>query len=104
VVVVEPGLIETGFGDVVADGLLKRSGSGGAYAKVTQAVAKTTRASYGHGRGSDPSVIAECVSAAISSARPRTRYAAGKYAKMMIGVRKWLGDRMFDRLILSQMR
>lgn len=42
VVVVEPGLIETGFGDVVADGLFKRSGEG-PYAKVTQAVAKSTR-------------------------------------------------------------
>lgn len=103
VVVVEPGLIETGFGDVVADGLLKRSGTG-AYAKVTEAVARTTRATYGHGRGSDPRLIADVVSTAIKSARPQTRYAAGKYAKMMIGVRKWLGDRIFDRLILSQMR
>lgn len=103
VVVVEPGLIETGFGDVVADGLLKRSGTG-AYAKVTEAVARTTRATYGHGRGSDPRLIAEVVSTAVKSARPQTRYAAGKYAKMMIGVRKWLGDRIFDRLILSQMR
>ncbi|RWX69481.1 oxidoreductase [Mesorhizobium sp. M4B.F.Ca.ET.089.01.1.1] len=103
VVVVEPGLIETGFGDVVADGLLKRSGTS-AYAKVAQMVAKTTKASYGHGRGSDPSVIADVVSTAVRSTRPRTRYAAGKYARMMIGVRKWLGDRMFDRLILSQMR
>ncbi|TGS51706.1 short-chain dehydrogenase/reductase, partial [Mesorhizobium sp. M3A.F.Ca.ET.201.01.1.1] len=75
-----------------------------AYAKVAQVVAKTTRASYGHGLGSHPRVIADVVSTAVRSARPRTRYAAGKYAKMMIGVRKWLGDRMFDRLILSQMR
>ncbi|AZO48238.1 MAG: SDR family NAD(P)-dependent oxidoreductase [Mesorhizobium sp.] len=103
VVVVEPGLIETAFGDVVAAGLLKRSGAG-AYAKVAQVVAKTTKASYGHGRGSDPRVIADVVSTAVRSARPRTRYAAGKYAKMMIGIRRWLGDRMFDRLILSQMR
>ncbi|RWG85358.1 oxidoreductase [Mesorhizobium sp.] len=103
VVVVEPGHIETGFGDVVAEGLSRRSGSG-AYAKVTQIVAKTTRASYGHGRGSDPRVIADVVSTAVRSAKPRTRYAAGKYAKMMIGVRKWFGDRMFDRLILSMMR
>ncbi|TIT78147.1 MAG: oxidoreductase [Mesorhizobium sp.] len=103
VVVVEPGLIETGFGDVVADRLLKRSGTS-AYAKVAQVVAKTTKASYGHGLGSHPRVIADVVSTAVRSAKPRTRYAAGKYAKMMIGVRKWLGDRMFDRLILSQMR
>jgi NAD(P)-dependent dehydrogenase (short-subunit alcohol dehydrogenase family) len=41
VVIVEPGLIETGFGDVVAAGLLTRSGSG-AYARLTETVAKST--------------------------------------------------------------
>ncbi|WFU06880.1 oxidoreductase (plasmid) [Rhizobium sp. CB3171] len=103
VVIVEPGLTETGFGDVVADGLLKRSGAG-AYATVSQAVAKTTRATYGHGRGTDPKVIADVVSTAASARRPRTRYVAGKYAKPMIAIRKWFGDRMFDRIIMSQMR
>jgi len=103
VIVIEPGLIETGFGSVVADGLLKRSAAG-PYAKVTQAVAKTTKASYGHGRGTHPKVIADVVSKALIQKKPETRYAAGKYAKMMISIRKWLGDRVFDRLILSQMR
>ncbi|MDQ8700871.1 oxidoreductase [Hyphomicrobium sp. LHD-15] len=102
VVVVEPGLIETGFGDVAADGLLKRSGNG-AYAKITQAVAKTTKASYGRGLGTDPSVIAHVVSQAANAKNPKTRYVAGKYARPMIFVRKWFGDRAFDRLILSQM-
>ncbi|MCP3462775.1 oxidoreductase [Bradyrhizobium sp. CCGUVB23] len=103
VVVVEPGLIETGFGDVVANGLLKRSGTGH-YAKLTQAVAKSTRDAYGQGRGTDPSVIANVVSKAVREAKPRTRYVAGKYAQPMIKMRAWLGDRMFDRVIMSQMR
>ncbi|OBQ78827.1 MULTISPECIES: oxidoreductase [unclassified Mesorhizobium] len=103
VVVVEPGLIETGFGDVVADGLVKRSASS-AYAKVSQAVAKTTRDTYGHGRGTNPGVIADVVSEAVRARKPKTRYAAGKYAKPMIAIRKWFGDRMFDRIIMSQMR
>jgi short-subunit dehydrogenase len=103
VVVVEPGLIETGFGDVVADGLLKRSGEG-PYAKVTQAVAKSTREAYGHGRGTDPVVIANIVSKAVGARKPRTRYVGGKYAKPMIMIRNWFGDRMFDRVIMSQMR
>ncbi len=103
VVVVEPGLIETGFGDVSSASLLKRV-NGGPYSDVTRAVARTTQQSYGHGRGTDPAVIADVVSRAVRSPRPRTRYAAGRYAKMMIAVRKWLGDRVFDRLILSQMR
>lgn len=103
VVVIEPGLIETGFGGVVADGLLKRSGEG-PYGKVTQAVAKSTREAYGHGRGTDPVVIADIVSKAVAARRPRTRYVAGKYAKPMILIRNWLGDRIFDRVIMSQMR
>jgi len=103
VVIVEPGLIETGFGDVVASGLLKRSGTG-PYAKLTQAVAKSTRDAYGRGRGTDPAVIADVVSKAVKQTRPRTRYAAGKYAQPMIRMRAWLGDRMFDRVIMSQMR
>ena len=103
VVIVEPGVIETAFGDVLADGLLKRSG-GGAYAKLSQAVAKTTRATYGQGRGTDPSVIAGVVSKAVKARRPRTRYVAGKYARPMIMMRTWLGDRIFDRVIMSQMQ
>lgn len=103
VVIVEPGLIETGFGDVVAEGLLERSGSG-AYAKLTRGVAKSTKDAYGQGRGTDPRVIAEVVSKAVKTRKPRTRYVAGKYAKPMIAMRNWLGDRMFDRMIMSQMR
>jgi NAD(P)-dependent dehydrogenase (short-subunit alcohol dehydrogenase family) len=103
VVIVEPGLIETAFGDVVAGGLLKRSGTG-PYAKLAAGVAKSTREAYGQGRGTDPSVIADIVSKAVRQGRPRTRYAAGKYAQPMIKMRAWLGDRMFDRVIMSQMR
>jgi NAD(P)-dependent dehydrogenase (short-subunit alcohol dehydrogenase family) len=103
VVIVEPGLIETAFGDVLADKLLQRSGSG-AYRKLTQAVAMSTKAAYGQGRGTDPSVIARTVSMAVKAKKPRTRYVAGKYAKPMILIRKWLGDRIFDRVITSQMQ
>lgn len=103
VVIVEPGLIETGFGDVVGTGLIERSGTG-PYGDLTRAVAKSTREAYGQGRGTDPSVIAEVVSKAVRASKPRTRYVAGKYAQLMIRMRAWLGDRTFDRIIMSQMR
>lgn len=102
VVVIEPGMIETGFGDAASRGIVERSGSG-PYAKVARSVAASMERSYGHGQGTDPKVIADMVGDAVKSARPKTRYAAGKYAKLMIWVRKWLGDRVFDRLIKSQM-
>jgi hypothetical protein len=49
VVVIEPGLIETGFGDAASVGLLERSGSG-AYASIAQGVARSMDISYGHGQ------------------------------------------------------
>ena len=106
VVVIEPGQIETGFGAAASQGLRERSRATAyatAYATVANRVADVMDQSYGHGRGTDPKVIADVVGDAVRAARPRTRYAAGKYARLMIGVRKWLGDRVFDRLILSRM-
>lgn len=102
VIVIEPGLIQTGFGGAASKGILERS-STGPYAKVAQRVAASIDRSYSRGQGTDPKVIADVAGDAVRSARPKTRYAAGKYAKMMIWVRKWLGDRTFDRLIKSQM-
>lgn len=102
VVVIEPGLIETGFGDAATQNLLERS-AGGAYANLAKRVAASIGNSYGRGRGTDPSVVADVVSKAVSTSRPKTRYAVGKYAKPMIWTRKWLGDRVFDRLIKSMM-
>ncbi|MFL4364481.1 oxidoreductase [Enterobacter asburiae] len=103
VVIVEPGLIETGFGDVVSGNFVKRSASG-PYGHLVGMVANTVKNAYGNGRGSDPKVIADVVARAVKSPHPRTRYAAGKYARMLIGMRVWLGDRLFDRIILSQTR
>ncbi len=103
VVIVEPGVIETGFGDGATESIVKRSASG-PYGKMVQMVAQSLKQTYGQGKGSDPSVIADVVSKAVASPKPNTRYAAGKMAKMLIRMRVWLGDRLFDRIILSQMR
>lgn len=103
VVIVEPGVIETGFGDAASSNLLKRS-AGGPYAKLAQAVASSIANTYGKGTGSPGTVIADVVSAAVLARKPKTRYAAGKYARLLLGMRKWLSDRAFDRIILSQTR
>ncbi|MEL4072978.1 oxidoreductase [Ochrobactrum sp. GPK 3] len=102
VVIIEPGLIETGFGDAGQQGIAERS-KNGPYEKIANGVVKSMQSSYGHNRGTNPDVIAETVSKAIASSRPKTRYVVGAYAKPMIWIRKWLGDRIFDRMIKSQM-
>jgi len=102
VVVIEPGIIETAFGDVASNGLLERSARG-PYRAIAEAVTKATRKSYGQGTGTDPSVIARVVSKAVRAKRPRTRYVAGKFAWLLIAIRQWFGDRAFDRVIMSQL-
>lgn len=103
VVVVEPGLILTEFGSVLMDPMMKRSGDG-PYAGLARKVAKATENSYKSGGGSSPSVIADVVSKAVAARRPKTRYAAGKLARPMLFIRKWFGDRMFDRIVMSAVR
>lgn len=101
VVIIEPGIIETEFGDVVHQPLLDRSGDG-PYSEMAKAVAKATQESYEKGGGSDPTVIANLISKAVHSSSPKTRYAAGKFAKPMMWMRKWLGDKIFDKVVMSQ--
>jgi len=103
VVIIEPGAIETEFGDVMLQPMLERSGNS-PYGQMAQAVARSTQSTYENGGSSPVSVISNLISKAIRAKRPKTRYAAGKYAKPMMFIRKYFGDRIFDRLIMSQMK
>lgn len=102
VVVVEPGIIQTAFGEVLSEPLKEMSGNG-AYSDLVNKLVEGTGESYESGMGSSPQVIADVVSKAIKTRRPKTRYVAGQYAKLSIFVRKWFGDRVFDRMIMSMM-
>ena len=102
VVIIEPGIIATDFGDVLLEPMLKRSGQG-PYKALAGSVAKGTRGAYDKsGAASPPTVVADAIVKAIAARRPHTRYAVGKLARPLILLRKILGDRVFDRAILSQ--
>ncbi|MFC7228739.1 oxidoreductase [Salinirubellus salinus] len=96
VVVVEPGAVNTEWGDIMVDGLLERSGDG-PYAEMAQDVADTSRENSSD--GSDPEVIATAISNAVRSDAPKNRYVAGKYARPMIALRRFGGDRVYDRVV-----
>lgn len=100
VVIIQPGVIETAFGDVVTQPLLAYSGQG-TYASMAQQVAKMMQKNYKPGGASKPQVVTELVLRAIHSRKPKTRYAAGKYAKPMLLMRRWLSDRAFDRIVTA---
>ena len=102
VIIIEPGLIKTEFGDVLAAPLLKRS-QNSAYSSMVQKM-EAARASFATRGSSPPSVIADAVSRALQATRPRTRYVVGKFAKPMIAIRRWFGDRAFDKAVSAMIR
>ena len=103
VVIIEPGAIATEFNGVVLAPMLERSGSG-PYAKMAQAAAAATRAAEQRGGGSAPQVIVRLVLRAVHARRPKTRYVGGQYARLLIFVRRWFGDRVYDRMVLATVR
>lgn len=102
VVVLEPGFIATEFGSVLLaqfDKLPKDS----AYRNMMDKIAKgTADAAKGNG-SSKPSVIADAVVKIVNAKNPKTRYKVGKYSEMMPWMRVYLGDKMFDKIVMSQM-
>lgn len=101
VVILEPGIIKTEFADVLADGLVEQA-KGGAYETMTAAIAKASLETYEKGQGTPASAIAEVVSKIVRSDKPKTRYVKGYLAKPLMWVRKYLGDRVFDKAVMSQ--
>jgi NAD(P)-dependent dehydrogenase (short-subunit alcohol dehydrogenase family) len=105
VVVVEPGLIRTGFAQTAVSSMDDGAVTSGSdpYAGFQAGVARTTRENYERGPlaklGGGPEVVAETIERAISAARPRTRYAVTPSATLLISTRRLLPDRAWDLLL-----
>jgi hypothetical protein len=85
------------------DGLLQTAGDG-PYKRLTEELIASTKKNYESGSGSDPSVVASTVSKAVHSSNPKRRYAPGQYARLMMGIRKWFGDGLFERVLKSMVK
>ncbi len=96
VVVIQPGLVRTEFGDVAFGPLAERSGAS-AYAGIVNRMSERT--GRGMPSGSPPSVIANTIFKAVRSRRPRTRYVAGQFGRPVLLFRSIGGDRVYDWLM-----
>ena len=99
VVILEPGIINTEFTDVMSAPMVKHSGKG-AYSNMVNSIIKSTTTV----KMSPTSVISNTVSKIVNTANPKTRYRVGAWAKPMVWIRIYLGDRLFDKLIMSQIK
>lgn len=103
VVVVEPGGIKTPWGTIATDNLKKVSGKG-AYATFANKVADGMRKTYTNNSLTDVDVLGSVIAKAATSNKPKTRYVKGYMAKPAIAIRKWFGDKVYDKMIMSQFK
>ena len=104
VIIVEPGLIVTNFGETAAASVGPGE-TGGPYAGFNRKVAEATDRVY-HGPlarfGGGPEVVAKTIAGALNADRPKTRYAVTPSARIMMGQRRVMPDRVWDLLMRSQ--
>ena len=103
VVVIEPGLIATEFGETASASMADIEH--GPYAKFNATVAKVTANAYTGPMarlGAGPEAVAGKIARALTAGRPATRYKVTPSAKMVMGMRRVMTDRMWDRFVRSQ--
>jgi NAD(P)-dependent dehydrogenase (short-subunit alcohol dehydrogenase family) len=104
VILIEPGLIVTQFGQVAADSV-RGVADGGPYADFNQKVAQVTQDAY-HGPmaklGGGPEDVARTIGHALQARRPKARYPVTLSARLLMGQRRLMPDRMWDMAMRSQ--
>jgi NAD(P)-dependent dehydrogenase (short-subunit alcohol dehydrogenase family) len=101
VVVIEPGLIRTQFGEA-AVGSMSEIEADGPYAKFNAAVAATTAGAYQgplSRLGAGPEAVARAIEKAISKRRPKARYPVTASARIMLAQHAILPDRAWDAMV-----
>lgn len=107
VIVVQPGLIRTAFGDTAVHGVGAATADDGPYARFNAEVAKATAEVYEGGPlarfGGPPEAVAKAIEKAIAG-RPRIRMRVTPSAHLLVGQRRLMTDRLWDRFLATQFR
>ena len=101
VILIEPGLIKTEFGETAAKG----TGDGGDYAAFNEAVAKATAGAYEGPTmklGGGPDDVARKIEKALGARRPKARYPVTASARILLTQRALLPDRGWDLFVGTQ--
>jgi len=101
VIVIEPGGTKSEMTTLGTTYLNRISGST-VYKHLAKGVSKMYAATDKN--ASDPIVIAQLIKKSIEAKSPKTRYAGASGAKLMLFLRKLLSDKMFDKMVMQQMK
>ena len=101
VIIVEPGLIVTRFGETASASVQ----ANGPYADFNRAVAAATEGAYKGPMaklGGGPETVAQAIAGALKSDRPKTRYPVTASAHLILALRRLTPDRLWDLAMRSQ--
>jgi NAD(P)-dependent dehydrogenase (short-subunit alcohol dehydrogenase family) len=104
VVIIEPGLIVTNFGEA-AVGSMADADESAPYSEFNTAVAAATAGAYEGPMarlGAGPEAVAKRIKRALSAHHTRPRYKVAASAHMLLGMRGVMSDRMWDRFVGTQ--
>ncbi len=101
VIVIEPGGVKSEWSGIAGENMKKVSGN-----TVYKDFANKAAALFEQfePKGAEPSVIAELILKSITAKSPKTRYHAGFMAGPILFMRKVLSDKLFDKMMLSQLK
>jgi NAD(P)-dependent dehydrogenase (short-subunit alcohol dehydrogenase family) len=105
VILIEPGLIRTGFSDVIARDLGDSTSVDDTYTEFNRAVSEASVRVYERGLlarlGGPPEAVAERIQQALEASRPRARYTVTPSARVLLTLRALLPDAGWDRMLRS---
>jgi len=106
VVIVQPGIIRTGFADAATGAMDASIPPAGPYAEFNARVAGATQGVYERGPlarlGGGPETVARTIERAIAARSPKIRYRVTPSARLLIGQRALMTDGLWDRFLSTQ--
>jgi NADP-dependent 3-hydroxy acid dehydrogenase YdfG len=105
VVLIEPGLIITNFGEVAASTVDAGGERAGPYDEFNRKVAQLTENAYKGPMsklGAGPEAVAKAISKALESHRPKARYLVTPSAHLLVNQRRLVPDRFWDLIMRGQ--
>jgi NAD(P)-dependent dehydrogenase (short-subunit alcohol dehydrogenase family) len=105
VILIQPGLITSGFSEVTAREIDAGAPPDGPYAEFNKAVADASLGAYKKGPLSKlagpPSAVAEVIGKALADKKPKARYKVTASAKVLMGLNSVLPDAAWDKVLES---
>jgi NAD(P)-dependent dehydrogenase (short-subunit alcohol dehydrogenase family) len=107
VVLIEPGLIRTGFSAAAVGGMSEALAKPGPYEAFNQAVARATKDAYEKGMlahlAGGPDDVARAIERALRARRPKARYPVTASARALLMQRAMLPDWAWDVFLRTQL-